>query len=295
MSPTVGTSGSAALRFAVVTPSALQLAGPHELDRARQVVEQRVHLAGHQVRIDAGRALVGHVQDVEPRHHLEQLARHVHRRAVAGRRERHLARIGFDVRDELSHRFHREVRRHHHDVGELHGAGDRRGVAHVIERQVLVERLADRVVRRDEHDGVAVRRRLDHRLRRQHAALAGAILDHAGRAEMRRQEFAEDAGHDVVRPAGEEPDHELDRAVREFFLGGSRLDDGGRGERAADHSKQQGKTDHAHLLLLESASYARLRAARIEFVEIEPLAARFFCGLGVILSENRFPLFRITP
>ena len=187
--------------------------------------------------------LVGHVQDVELGHHLEQLARHVNGGAVARRGEGHLTRVGHGVADEFGDRPHRQRRRHHHDVGQLHGAGDRRGVAGVHERQVLVERGADRVVGRDEHDGVAVRRRLDHRFRGEHAALPRAVLDDAGRAEMRGQKFAEDAGNDVVRPAGQEADHELDRAVREFFLGGCR-----RGQRAAENTKPQGKTEHAHHL-----------------------------------------------
>ena len=77
------------------------------------------------------------------------------------------------------------------------------------------------------------------RLRGNHAALTGLVLDHAGLAEMRLQEVAEDAGDDVVRPAGEEADDELDRAARKFV--GERR----RGE--AENSQQsEGKTECAH-------------------------------------------------
>ena len=86
---------------------------------ARQIVEQHIDLAGQQIGIDAGRAAIGHMHDVELGHELEQLARHVHRGAVAGRREGELAGIGLGVGDELGNGLHRQRRRHHHDVGEL--------------------------------------------------------------------------------------------------------------------------------------------------------------------------------
>ena len=70
--------------------------------------------------------------------------------------------------------------------------------------QLLEDRLADRVVRPDEHHGVAVGRRIDHRLGADIAAGAGAVLDHELLAEMVRQPVAQNAGDDVVRAAGRE-------------------------------------------------------------------------------------------
>jgi hypothetical protein len=181
---------------------------------------------------------------VELGHHLEQLARHMHRGSVAGRRQGDLARVRIGIGDEIGHRLHRQIRRHHHNIGELHRGGDRRGVAHVIERQVLVQRLADGVVRRHEHDGVAVGRRVDHGLGRDHAALAGLVLDHAGLAQVRLQPVAEDAGDDVVWPAGQKADDELDRTDR-ILVGGD-----GAAQRDADQAEQQnGKTNSVHEFL----------------------------------------------
>jgi len=134
----------------------LQLALARELDRARQVVEHHMHLAGHQVRVGGRRSAIGDMHDIDPGHQLEQLARHVHRRAVARGGEVELAGIGFGVRDELRDILHRQIRRYDHQVGEPQGAGDRDGVADEVEWQLLVERLADRIIRRDEHHGVAV-------------------------------------------------------------------------------------------------------------------------------------------
>jgi len=57
---------------------------------------------------------------------------------------------------KLGDGFDRKRRRHHHDVGEPHHAGDRNGVAQEHEGKILVERRPDRVVGRVEHDGVAV-------------------------------------------------------------------------------------------------------------------------------------------
>ena len=44
-------------------------------DRARKVVEQRLHLTGQQVGERGGGAAIGHVDDVDAGHHLEQFAR----------------------------------------------------------------------------------------------------------------------------------------------------------------------------------------------------------------------------
>ena len=113
-------------------------------------------------------------------------------------------------------------------------AGDRGGVAHVHKGKVFVERRPDRIVGRDEHDGVAVGRRIDHRLRRQHAAGADPVLDDERRTEVLGQPFAHDAGNDVVRPAGREADHEAHGPVWEFLLRHRRRDDAG-----AEKSEQQ--------------------------------------------------------
>jgi hypothetical protein len=80
----VGTSGRLGLRVVLVTPGP-HLAGLDVLVRGADAFEQQLHLAAQQVGHRRGAAAVGHVHVVDLRHVLEQLGRHVHRRAVAGR------------------------------------------------------------------------------------------------------------------------------------------------------------------------------------------------------------------
>ena len=183
------------------------------LQRRGQVVEDQLHLVGDDVGEGDRRAAIGHMQHVALGHRLEQLRRHVHRGAVAGRGVGNLAGIGLAVVDELLDGLHRHRVRHHQHVGELHDARDRRGVADEIERQLLVERGRDRVVGRDEQQRVAVRRRTDRGGGGDIAAGAGAVFHHELLAEMVRQPLAHDARHDIDRAAGGEADQPFHRAV----------------------------------------------------------------------------------
>src|SRR5207302_1568491 len=87
-----------------------------------------------------------------------------------------LSGIGFAVVDELLNGLHRHRVGDDQHVGELHDARDRHGVAEEIERQPLVERGRDRVVGRDEQQGVAVRWRADRGGGRDVAAGLGTIM-----------------------------------------------------------------------------------------------------------------------
>ena len=62
-------------------------------------------------------AAIRHVDHVDAGHHLEQLAGHMGRGPVAGRRHVELARIGLGIGDELGNRLGRNRWIHHHDVG----------------------------------------------------------------------------------------------------------------------------------------------------------------------------------
>jgi hypothetical protein len=117
--------------------------------------------------------------------------------------------------------LHRQRRRHHHDIGEPHHAGDRSGVAQEHERKVLVQRRPDGIVGGDEHDGVAVGRGIDHGVGGDHAAGSDAILDDELLAEVSRQPLAEHPRHDVVRPAGRKADHPV-HGTAGIFVGGGR-------------------------------------------------------------------------
>jgi hypothetical protein len=95
-----------------------------------------------------------------------------------------LAGICPGVSNEIGDGFDRQNRRHHHDVGQTHDAGDRNGVANKIKREFLVERGADRVVSPHEQQRVTVWQRIDHRLGAKIAAHAAAVLDHELLAEI---------------------------------------------------------------------------------------------------------------
>jgi hypothetical protein len=70
----VGTSGRPRKRFGVVTASATQLAFLDEARDGRHGREQRIDLAAEQVGHHRAAALVGHVEQVDAREHLQQLA-----------------------------------------------------------------------------------------------------------------------------------------------------------------------------------------------------------------------------
>jgi hypothetical protein len=169
-----------------------------------------------------------------------------------------LARVGLGVGDELGRRPHRQRRRHHHDVGEPHHAGNRRAVAQEYERKILVERLPDRVVGRDEHDGVAVGGGIDHRIGRDHAAGADPVLDHELLTEMVRQPLPEHARHDVVRPPGGEADHKVNGLAGIFVGGGGRY---GQAKEAQHQCQGANRTRHGSLHGLEPAEYTAVSEA----------------------------------
>ena len=94
-----------------------QLAGPDVLDRRRHGGEHDLHLPAEQIGERGRRAAIGHVDHVDAGHHLEQLAGHMGRGPVAGRRHVDLARIGLGIGDELGNRLGRNRWIDHHDVG----------------------------------------------------------------------------------------------------------------------------------------------------------------------------------
>src|ERR1700756_4175447 len=126
-SPTVGTSGSADGRFAPALASArtLPAAGGHvgcarrplrpgigeraHLARRnlrqhyRHEVEEHLDVAGDEIVHRWSRAAIGHVDDIDVGHALEQFAGKVIGRTVAGRGEIELARLFLRQRDQLLH------------------------------------------------------------------------------------------------------------------------------------------------------------------------------------------------
>ena len=148
---------------------------------------------------------------VDAGQHLEQFARHVDRRSVAGRRHVELARIGLGVSDQFGDRLDRQRGVHHHDVGKANDAGDRLHLLHEIERQLVVKRGVDRVRRRDQQQRVAVRRGAQHGLGRDIGAAARPVFDDEGLAELFRQPLPHQARREVRRAARRIADDEANR------------------------------------------------------------------------------------
>ena len=191
----------------MVTASARSLPAGDVLDRRRQVVEQHLHLSGDHVGERGRGAAVRHVGQLHPGHRHEQFAREVDRRAVAGRRQVDLVRIGLGVGDEFRDRFRRHVGVDLHHIGNARDAGDRRDIAYEIERQFLIQRGVDAISGIDEKEGIAIGRRVDHRLSCDVVAGAGLVLDDELLPELFGQILPDETRQDVGAAARGITDH----------------------------------------------------------------------------------------
>jgi hypothetical protein len=123
-------------------------------------------------------AAIGHVQQVDLGHVLEELAAQMNRRARARRGERILAGIVARQLDQLRHRLGRHARAHDQQVGQRPQHGDRGEILGGIVRQLGVERRRDGVAGHAvEPDRVAVGRRMGDRIGADIAARAALVLD----------------------------------------------------------------------------------------------------------------------
>ena len=133
-----------------------QRAGPDVLDRWCRVSKDDLHLPAEQIGERGRHAAIGHVQDVEAGHLLNNSpVMWVIRRCRPSHVE--LARIGLGIGDELGKRLGRNRRVHHHDKGHPDQARDRCDVVDEIEIEFVVKRRIDRVRRTDQEERVAVR------------------------------------------------------------------------------------------------------------------------------------------
>src|SRR5262244_427716 len=117
------------------------------------------------------------MHQVDPGHHLEQLARHMGGSSDTARRHGDLARIGLGIGDELGNCFGWNRWMHRYDVRLPVNACDRRDVADEIETELVIERGVDGVPTADYEQRVAVRRCAHDRLGADIAARAWSILD----------------------------------------------------------------------------------------------------------------------
>jgi hypothetical protein len=116
------------------------MATPPELDGKEMPMGWHFLANSHAIPL----AAIGHVDHVEPGHHLEQFAGHMRGRAGAERADADLARIGLDVADEFGDRFRRERWIGDHDERKIDQPGDRCDVSQQIELQIVEQRDVDR-------------------------------------------------------------------------------------------------------------------------------------------------------
>jgi len=146
-------------------------------DRARQNVKHDVDLTADHVGECRRRAAIGHMYEVDPGHHLEELAGNMDR--CSGTAGCHIdpARIGLGVGDELGDCPRRNRGVDLHDEGDADDGSDGRDIVDEIEAEIFIKRRIDRIARRDLQERVSVRRRSQSRLGADIARSASAVLD----------------------------------------------------------------------------------------------------------------------
>ena len=98
-----------------------------------------------------------------------------------------------------------------------------------------------------DRDGVAIRRRLRHRIGADHAALPAAIVDHDRLFHQLRHALADHPRDDVIGPAGRERHDQFDGLCRKILRRGQR----GQQQRKSGH--QRSENSHRCLPLLLSS------------------------------------------
>jgi beta-mannosidase len=182
-----------------------ELARLDVLDRRGQGLECDLHLPAEKIGEGLRAALVGNVDEGGAGHRLEELAGEMLRGAVAGRALVDLVRVRFRIGDEFRDRARRKGRRHRHDVGKPGDAGDGCQVRDEVEGELVVERGIDRVHRAAHQQRVAVRGRAHHRLGREVAARAGAVLHEHRLVELIRHPLRDEPRHDVEVASAAKP------------------------------------------------------------------------------------------
>jgi hypothetical protein len=148
-------------------------------DQPRQWRDAQVDAIGQKLGEHRREPLERHVQHVDRRLGLEQLARQMGAGAVAHRAEGEAAGLGLRQRDEIGEAGRGQALAHHQHVRHGGDAGDRDEVAHGVVRTVLDQALVGRVGlvgAEDEHVAVGLGAR--HRAGADDARAAGAVLNH---------------------------------------------------------------------------------------------------------------------
>src|SRR5262245_58512894 len=180
-----------------------QLAGLDVLNRHERRDEQDLHLSAEQVRYRRRSAAIRHVHHVDPRHHLEQLARHMGCGSVAGRCHVDLAGVRLGIGDELGNGLGRD-RIDHHDEWRASDACNRRNDSSVHD-----VRAPDANRKR-----IAVRRRASDPAGAKTAGSAANIFNDDGLTERRPHMLGQRACTQIQRTACGEWHHD-----RNWFRG----------------------------------------------------------------------------
>ena len=145
-------------------------------NRGGRIVEHDLDASAQQIRECRRRAAIGHVQQVDARHRLEQFAAEMNGRAATGRRHIERARVRPGVGNELGDASDRHGRMHLHDVRHPRKAHDRCDIADEVVRKLLIERGIDGVHRADEQKRIAIPRRTNHRIGADVYSIVSALL-----------------------------------------------------------------------------------------------------------------------
>ncbi|MDT4838576.1 hypothetical protein FQZ97_723360 [compost metagenome] len=136
---------------------------------------------------------------------LEQLARQVVRRAIAGRAIVELARVLRGVGNQFLQRVGLHARGiDHHHLRRLGDHGDRDEILLDVVVELLVERRGDGMVRTADEDGIAVRHGLGRDAGTDRAAGAAAVVDHELLAQLLGQLRGQRARKGIGAAAGRE-------------------------------------------------------------------------------------------
>ena len=154
------------------------------------------------------------MHEVGAGHQLEQLAGEVARAANPGRSHVDLAGIALGVGNELGNGLGGNRRMNRQDTGQASDACNRRDVSNEIELKSLIERRIDRRRRRDEQQGIAIRRRMHDGLGGDIGRRAGAVLHHELLTEPLGEPSAQQARGDVISARGGKTDDQAHRPRR---------------------------------------------------------------------------------
>ena len=173
-----------------------------------------MHLPSNEVGQRWGTATIGHVEQVDACHHLEQFAGYVAPGPVSSRRHVDLAGVRPSVGDKIRNRPGRKRRIYQHDEGFAINAGDWRNIAGDIEIQRVVKRCIDRVSVHYQEKGVAISGRMDDSVGGDIAASAHSILYDEGPAKSLREPLCNEARKYVGRAASSQADDQAHWADR---------------------------------------------------------------------------------